>query len=690
MLVGILGTVGCGGKPPYPNPRPARKPKVKAANDAVQAGVPAPQPSTAPQSTDGGGSGQPSGIISPATAPNATGTPRSSTVFVPADSEALKLVIEPLSPAQSLPAVEVRRLAVMRLRKIAAAIAAYAADNGSYPPAAYRDGEGAPTLSWRVRLLPYLGHKDLYARFKLAEPFNSPNNRVLISEIPPVYQSPSRPDAKTNFQLIACAGSMFPPGAVAGTPLSAVQDGFKESAVVVEVDNGMAADWTAPVDYLPAAADPMVGLREMHNDGFLLGWADGSVSMWPRSAPENLVAGLFSIAGNEPPARSLSVAALPVDSGDASRVGTSAPIGKPVRGADSATDATSPVNPAPSPTMPPTVPPTIPPANARPSGSVGSNNAVDIRREPPSEEQLAEASSIVRDLYDREFKNAKLDKDKRDFAKKLIEDVERIEADSAGRFVLLRAARDIAAKAGDVTVAIDACDRLGREFRVDLLSMKLKVLEQAVVNLAADTELAPLYDNSLKLGDEALKLDDFKAAQSLYRLAMNAARRGRSAEREYQINLRESDLRETRVAYQRITDHVHTLVRAPEDPTANAAVGRYYLLLKRDWERGLPMVARGDNALLRKLAEADLAQPTNAEAMVAVGDQWWDFAEKLSVDTEKTSGRIRSLHWYEAALPMLGASLQKIRVEKRVAEIKREVEKAEGKQLPGGAASRRS
>jgi hypothetical protein len=211
-----------------------------------------------------------------------------------------------------------------------------------------------------------------------------------------------------------------------------------------------------------------------------------------------------------------------------------------------------------------------------------------------------------------------------------------------------------------------------------------------VVNLAADTELAPLYDNSLKLGDEALKLDDFKAAQSLYRLAMNAARRGRSAEREYQINLRESDLRETRVAYQRITDHVHTLVRAPEDPTANAAVGRYYLLLKRDWERGLPMVARGDNALLRKLAEADLAQPTNAEAMVAVGDQWWDFAEKLSVDTEKTSGRIRSLHWYEAALPMLGASLQKIRVEKRVAEIKREVEKAEGKQLPGGAASRRS
>ena len=320
-------------------------------------------------------------------------------------------------------------------------------------------------------------------------------------------------------------------------------------------------------------------------------------------------------------------------------------------------------------------------------GPGGGDSGVDIRREPPSEEQLEQASTIVRDLYSQEFKNAKLDKDKRDFAKKLIEDVERIEADSAGRFVLLRAARDIAAKAGDVTVAIDACDRLGREYRVDILSMKLKALEQAVVNLASETELAPLYDNSLQLGDEALQLDDFKAAQSLYKIAMNAARRGRSAEREYQMNLRENDLRETRIAYQRITDHVHTLVRAPEDPAANAAVGRYYLLIKRDWDRGLPMVARGDNAELRKLAAADLAQPTEAEALVAVGDHWWDFAEKLSVDTERASARIRARHWYEAAQPSLGASLQKIRVEKRVAEIKREQDKADGK-LPAALGRR--
>lgn len=611
----------------------------------------------------------PSGV-GPAIASPAVPVTRPAPGYAAADPAALQLVIEPTTSGQKLSDVDSRRLTIQRLRKITAALAAFAADNASFPPTASRDQDDMPCLSWRVHLLPYLGHAQLFARFRLSEPFNSEHNARLVAEIPPVYQSPSRPDTKTNYLLVTDNASAFPPGTSTGTPLNAITDGFANTAILVEVDDPMAVAWTAPEDYRPVAGDPRRGLQELRSDGFFLGWADGSISCWPSTAPEALIPGLFSIAGKEPPARSLSVPAV---AGEATPV--TASTGKP-----SVADIAS-STPAMAKKTAPDSPAGTPPAG---------ESSVDIRREPPSEEQLAQASSIVRDLYDQEFKNAKLDKDKRDFAKKLLEDVARIEADSAGRFVLLRAARDIAAKAGDVTVAIDACDRLGREFRVDLLSMKLKALEQAVVNLAAESELAPLYNNSLQLGDEALKLDDFKSAQALYRLAMNAARRGRSAEREYQVNLREGDLRETRVAYQRITDHVHTLVRAPEDPAANAAVGRYYLLLKRDWDRGLPMVLRGDNALLKKIAESDLAQPTEAEAMVAVGDQWWDFAEKLSVDTEKTSARIRARHWYEAAQPNLGASLQKIRVEKRVAEIKREQDKAEGKQSLGAAAGGRS
>ncbi|MEY4180449.1 MAG: hypothetical protein RLY70_4023 [Planctomycetota bacterium] len=678
----LLVAIGCGDNTKYlPKPRPP-KPNAGKPNNAAPADSPPVNPVANEPSREVNGdlpavtaaAPTPASAMSSPVPSATTARTGANAGYQPVDPAALQLEVEEPKNKQSVTAEEYRRLSSIRMRKIAAAMATYAAEKKSFPPSASRDVEENKCLSWRVLLLPYLGHSQLYAMFNLKEPWHSPRNKALLASIPPVFQSPSRTDTRTNYLLVSSEASAFPPGAMAGVGLAAITDGFANTASMVEVDDDYAVEWTSPGDYYPAANEPLHGLEKLHADGFLLGWADGSVSLWPRSAPANLIPGLFTIAGGEPPGRSYGQPAWEdklVGSGGVANA-------KDAVSAAAASGGKAMVDGQPdvSGTRPMTA--TAKLSDKRP-GPGGGDSGVDIRREPPSEEQLEQASTIVRDLYSQEFKNAKLDKDKRDFAKKLIEDVERIEADSAGRFVLLRAARDIAAKAGDVTVAIDACDRLGREYRVDILSMKLKALEQAVVNLAAETELAPLYDNSLQLGDEALQLDDFKAAQSLYKIAMNAARRGRSAEREYQMNLRENDLRETRIAYQRITDHVHTLVRAPEDPAANAAVGRYYLLIKRDWDRGLPMVARGDNAELRKLAAADLAQPTEAEALVAVGDHWWDFAEKLSVDTERASARIRARHWYEAAQPSLGASLQKIRVEKRVAEIKREQDKADGK-----------
>ena len=44
-------------------------------------------------------------------------------------------------------------------------------------------------LSWRVALLPQLGFKDLYEKFHLNEPWDSPRNRELIPLMPGVFQS---------------------------------------------------------------------------------------------------------------------------------------------------------------------------------------------------------------------------------------------------------------------------------------------------------------------------------------------------------------------------------------------------------------------------------------------------------------------------------------------------------------------
>src|SRR5262249_55645747 len=62
---------------------------------------------------------------------------------------------------------------------------------GNLPPVAIADRKGKPLLSWRVALLPYLGEWDLYRKFKLDEPWDSPHNKALLPLMPEIYACPS-------------------------------------------------------------------------------------------------------------------------------------------------------------------------------------------------------------------------------------------------------------------------------------------------------------------------------------------------------------------------------------------------------------------------------------------------------------------------------------------------------------------
>jgi hypothetical protein len=75
-----------------------------------------------------------------------------------------------------------------RMRQICKAMIAYADKHDDrLPPPAIYSKDGQPLLSWRVALLPYLGHGDLYRQFKLDEPWDSPHNLALSEKMPEVY-----------------------------------------------------------------------------------------------------------------------------------------------------------------------------------------------------------------------------------------------------------------------------------------------------------------------------------------------------------------------------------------------------------------------------------------------------------------------------------------------------------------------
>jgi hypothetical protein len=642
---------------PQPNPQPPAPGAPAAAPTASQIAG-APTTPNGAQANGAGSAGNPAGSASPANGSAPAGGP--------ADA----------SPNQKLSELERRKLVIVHLRTIAAALETYRDRNSGYP---------APTinghLSWRVMLLPLLGYGDLYRSFNFNEPWDGPTNRPLLDRIPDQFRSPDCPNTSTCYMLVKGTGAAF--ANPEGLPNENCRDGIEHTILLVEVHKDLAKPWTAPDDYTFDKTTVQKDWFGMRGECCfaVLGGAAG-VRRIAANIPDAQLLGLVTPAGGESIRyQDATTYAHPEIDLAMQQQLQKTPL---VRFNEAAVAAASPANGAgETPMTSGGVNPNAAPNNAsEPTATTGSTTAPnarvavadssDRRKEIPSDEQVEAATATVRELYANEYKFAKQNKDRRDFARRLLDDVERIEADTAGRYVLLKAAREVAAKAGDISAALDACDKLGVEFRVDLLSMKLKVLEQVVGNVQNESELDPLLENGLKLGDESLRLDDFNSAKTAYQIAMSAAKRKRNPSAEKQVTLRETRMRDTKLAYMRITDHVHTLVRSPNDPAANAAVGKYFALLKQDWERGLPMLARGADAKLKTVAVADLAAPAEADAKVAVGDQWWEISENAGVPSEKEGAKVRALYWYELAQPQLGASLQKIRVERRIADVKRE------------------
>jgi hypothetical protein len=148
------------------------------------------------------------------------------------------------------------------IKKIATAMTdGYAADHDRrLPPQAIRDDvNGTPLLSWRVTILPYLGHEDLYREFHLNEPWDSSHNIQLLKKMPREYEGNflvQKPQGHTCFKVFTGFNTAF---AMDGYR---VPDDFRllgpsNTFLVVEATDPV--PWTKPEDI----AYPYPGLPRM-------------------------------------------------------------------------------------------------------------------------------------------------------------------------------------------------------------------------------------------------------------------------------------------------------------------------------------------------------------------------------------------------------------------------------------------
>ncbi|MBC8352592.1 MAG: DUF1559 domain-containing protein [Planctomycetes bacterium] len=205
-----------------------------------------------------------------------------------------------------LPAVQSAREAARRmqssnnLKQIAIAMHNYHDAHGTLPPPAGMDADGKPLLSWRVHLLPFVGHAELYEQFHLDEPWDSEHNSTLIEAIPAVYRNPSSSAAPSlaNFLVPVGDGSIF--ATPEGTGFGKISDGTSNTILVVEVNDDASVIWTKPEDFDYDPARPMVGLGSAHPGGFQVSLADGSVRFISNTIDRDTFLNLLMMAdGND-------------------------------------------------------------------------------------------------------------------------------------------------------------------------------------------------------------------------------------------------------------------------------------------------------------------------------------------------------------------------------------------------------
>ena len=101
-----------------------------------------------------------------------------------------------------------------------------------------------------------------------------------------------------------------------------------------------------------------------------------------------------------------------------------------------------------------------------------------------------------------------------------------------------------------------------------------------------------------------------------------------------------------------------------EDPQANLEVGRYYCLVKADWTRGLPLLAKCNDSALRELAQQEMQSPTIPIDQIQIADGWWKIAEEE--ETHQKALQLRAAYWYLQAISAMPHGLHRVKAEMRV------------------------
>lgn len=166
----------------------------------------------------------------------------------------------------------------------------------------YQQLNESPKLSWRVHLLPCLGHQNLYNEFHLQEPWNSPHNIKLLEKMPIVYRHWKDSDDSTRTRILAVDSETALGRQGHLRSLSSVTDPDSDTISLVVVSDQLAVPWTQPADLSLNADTFDETMLKMGNDEIIFATVEGAALYLQTAGSYEVFESLASISGGEPDA----------------------------------------------------------------------------------------------------------------------------------------------------------------------------------------------------------------------------------------------------------------------------------------------------------------------------------------------------------------------------------------------------
>ena len=124
-------------------------------------------------------------------------------------------------------------------------------------------------------MLPYLDQAALYGQYDKNEPWDSPNNKLVLAKMPTLFRDTGDAADSTFSSYYALTGPSTMFFGKEGCKINEIRDGLSNTLMIVEAKRDI--PWTKPEDIPHTAGAPLPKLGGHHPDIFLAAFGDGAV-----------------------------------------------------------------------------------------------------------------------------------------------------------------------------------------------------------------------------------------------------------------------------------------------------------------------------------------------------------------------------------------------------------------------------